>query len=320
MEKISVIIPVYNVEKFLPRCLDSIINSTYQNLEIICVNDGSTDGSLKVLKDYAQRDGRIVIIDKENGGVSSTRNIGLEKACGEYIAFIDSDDWVHREYFELLYRGINEQNADISICGYAKMYENDELSDSGTYLENAFALQNINPLNPPHMLRSFVWGRLYKKSVWGDRRFSKEISFMEDKELSLSIIAENKNLKVAEINAPLYYYFIREDSLTGTVNIPKTLLSLNHLLKHADIYNDDREKAVYICEVMRYSLIILGRAKEQRETDEQILAAIKLVKETYQKMQNNKMVGFKYKLVYGVFSAMPCLHHLLRKLKYSNEK
>ena len=92
---ISVIIPVYNVEAYLPRCLDSVIQNTYRNLEIICVDDGSTDGSPEILRDYAQRDARITVITKENGGVSSARNAGLDRATGEFVAFIDSDDFVH---------------------------------------------------------------------------------------------------------------------------------------------------------------------------------------------------------------------------------
>ena len=99
---ISVIIPVYNTEVYLPRCLDSIINNDYRNLEIICINDGSTDNSLSVLREYEKEDERIIVIDVPNGGVSNARNIGLDMASGEFIAFVDSDDWVHRQYFSVL--------------------------------------------------------------------------------------------------------------------------------------------------------------------------------------------------------------------------
>ena len=103
MKKISVIITIYNVEIYLERCLSSVINSTYENLEIICVNDGSTDHSIDILHKYKSIDERVIIIDKENRGLSSARNAGLDIATGEYISFIDSDDWVHSRFFEILF-------------------------------------------------------------------------------------------------------------------------------------------------------------------------------------------------------------------------
>lgn len=106
-DKITVIIPVYNVENYLERCLKSILYNTYTNLEIICVNDGSTDNSKKILEDYSKRDKRVVVINKKNAGVSSARNAGIKIATGEYIAFVDSDDWIHEKYFEYLIRGID---------------------------------------------------------------------------------------------------------------------------------------------------------------------------------------------------------------------
>ena len=98
-KKISVIIPVYNTEQYLKRCLDSIKENTYQYLEIICINDGSTDNSLEILEQYQKDDSRFIIIDQKNSGVSKARNNGLEKATGDYIAFIDSDDWINPKYF-----------------------------------------------------------------------------------------------------------------------------------------------------------------------------------------------------------------------------
>ena len=113
MPKISIIVPCYNAEKYLPKCLDSLINQTLKDIEIICVNDGSTDGSLSVLKDYAKKDSRIVIIDKENSGPSSCRNIGIEKATGEFIQFVDSDDWIEPETCEVCYQKAIEHNVDM---------------------------------------------------------------------------------------------------------------------------------------------------------------------------------------------------------------
>ncbi len=111
---VSVIIPVYNVEQYLRQCLDSVVNQTLRNIEIICVNDGSTDGSLEILKEYAKDDSRIIVIDKENEGVSATRNKGIETARGEYIGFVDSDDWIDLNYYEVLYNAAKIQDADLA--------------------------------------------------------------------------------------------------------------------------------------------------------------------------------------------------------------
>ena len=109
---ISVIIPCYNVENYVARCLDSVINQTYNNLEIICVNDGSTDNTLAILKDYAKKDSRIKIIDKKNGGLSSARNAGIEVASYEYVVFLDSDDWIEPNTYEL---AISKMDDDIDL-------------------------------------------------------------------------------------------------------------------------------------------------------------------------------------------------------------
>lgn len=114
-EKISVIVPIYNAELYLDRCLKSIINNTHRNLEIICINDGSTDTSLNILESYKENDSRIIVISQENRGVSSARNKGLEIATGEYISFVDADDMIHPKFFTCLMSIMIESDADIVI-------------------------------------------------------------------------------------------------------------------------------------------------------------------------------------------------------------
>ena len=117
-EKITVIVPVYNVEHYLDKCLDSVIKQTYKNIEIIVVNDGSTDNSGEICQEYAQKDNRIVYIEKENGGLSDARNAGLDQMTGSYVTFVDSDDWIEQDYVETLYQKITEYQADIAIGNY----------------------------------------------------------------------------------------------------------------------------------------------------------------------------------------------------------
>ena len=115
-DKISIIVPVYNVEKYLDECIQSIINQTHKNIEIILINDGSTDNSLSILRKYEGIDKRIIVINQENKGLSASRNIGIKKSTGKYISLIDADDIIHPRMIELLYKEIKNNNCDISIC------------------------------------------------------------------------------------------------------------------------------------------------------------------------------------------------------------
>lgn len=126
--KLSVIIPCYNVEKYLRQCLDSVINQTLKEIEIICVNDGSTDGTQKILEEYAKKDNRILVINKPNGGQASARNAGMEKMQGEYVAFLDSDDWVDLNFYEKLYNATKRNNVDFAIGEILLHNSNNEVS------------------------------------------------------------------------------------------------------------------------------------------------------------------------------------------------
>ena len=127
---VSIVVPVYNAEKYLPKCIDSILNQTFKNFELILVNDGSKDNSLIICEDYKVSDRRIKVINKKNEGVSIARNIGINSAKGKYIMFIDSDDWIESNMVEKMYDAI--QNSDIAICG-SKTVEKNKIIDSTLY-------------------------------------------------------------------------------------------------------------------------------------------------------------------------------------------
>ncbi|MBQ8615735.1 MAG: glycosyltransferase, partial [Clostridia bacterium] len=126
MKKISIILPVYNVENYLDKCLTSLVNQTYQNLEIILVNDGSPDNSGEVCENWAKKDSRIKVLHKANGGVSSARNFGLDNATGDFIGFIDPDDFVELDMYEKLLNALNSQNATMAMCRYQNVFENSD--------------------------------------------------------------------------------------------------------------------------------------------------------------------------------------------------
>lgn len=205
MWKVSVSIPVYNTEEYLERCLNSIINNTYPNLEIICVNDGSTDNSRKILAEFEKKDSRISVIDKENQGVSAARNTGLRNATGDYVAFIDSDDWIHKQYFEILLK--NAGNKDIIATQYTVV--SDFREDKKV---NSFEITYIN--SPAdcffnEYIRKYVWGRIYRRDIIKNIYFPSNINLGEDTIFNVILLENSPRIKVLLLNFPLYYYFSR---------------------------------------------------------------------------------------------------------------
>ena len=219
-EKITVIVPVYNVEHYLDKCLDSVIKQTYKNIEIIVVNDGSTDNSGEICQEYAQKDNRIVYIEKENGGLSDARNAGLDQMTGSYVTFVDSDDWIEQDYVETLYQKITEYQADIAIGNYYSFDEERSLflfhilGDS--YYEKAHDNVSIfENLYENQEMRSFAlisaWGKLYKARLFEQLRF--DIGKLgEDGYLNQKVYLLSE--KVIYLNKGLYAYRIRKGSLS----------------------------------------------------------------------------------------------------------
>ena len=170
-ELISVIVPIYNVEKYLNKCIESIINQSYSNLEIILVDDGSKDSSGIMCDSYILKDKRIKVIHKENGGLSDARNVGIDKAKGEYIVFIDSDDWIDEKMIEILYNIIKKNNSDISICDYFLAY-NEEIQTQKEDIE-IINLSNIEALKKIYdkdlgVCMIVAWNKLYKRNLFKD--------------------------------------------------------------------------------------------------------------------------------------------------------
>ena len=214
-ELISVIIPVYNVAPYLQRCLDSITNNTYRNLEIICIDDGSTDESGKIL--FAQSDPRIIIISKENGGVSSARNAGIKAARGEFISFVDPDDWVHHQYIELLYSAMS-QTVDIVHCRYISTDTNAEEPEIQSLNPGVFQFSDVLT---DHDIRTKVWGKLFRRSAIENIWFSESISMAEDKLFCSQVL--RREGYIAVLNDILYYYFQRADSAIYSQHVGQNL-------------------------------------------------------------------------------------------------
>lgn len=216
---ISVIVPVYNVEQYLPRCLDSLIRQTYTNIEIIVVNDGSTDGSLAICREYAEKDKRIKVIDQQNKGLSGARNTGLKHYIGDYVSFVDSDDWVHRDMLLFMYNSIMNNNSDMSVCGSVKISEMSV--DDINYNETAGFIYNQDEMMTLFLNGTYTacWSRLFKKEIINGIEFPEGLN-CEDYIFMFHAIC---NLtKVSGFSHPMYYYYIRDNSICNVgFNIKK---------------------------------------------------------------------------------------------------
>lgn len=212
---ISIIIPVFNSEKTLSRCLDSVLKQTYKNIEIILINDGSTDNSLKICKEYEKKDRRIKVIDKNNEGIATSRNIGIKSSKGKYIGFIDSDDFIESNMYEVLYKNLIKYNADIAICQYTKEKNKIEVKNNKSkaiIMDNQEAL--IKLLDDKE-INSFVWNKLISKDLLLNITFPDGKVF-EDLATMHKIIASAK--KVVYDSYIGYHYIVNELSITKSIS------------------------------------------------------------------------------------------------------
>lgn len=208
--KISVIVPVYKVEPYLRKCLDSIVGQTYRNLEIILVDDGSPDNCGAICDEYAARDERIKVIHKENGGVASARNAGLAVASGDYIGWVDSDDWIETDMFERLLKGAEFYDADIVICGRVDSYPDHGHLIGWHQAELLDKEQAITLLIEDDLVRSYLWDKLWKRELFQGIKFP-QLKAFEDMAVMYQLFMRAK--RVAYLPDILYHYEHRDDSL-----------------------------------------------------------------------------------------------------------
>lgn len=211
--KISIIVPVYGVEQYIAKCLTSIQNQTFTDFECIVVDDGSPDNSIEIGKLTVQGDERFIFVSKPNGGLASARNFGLDQARGEYIAFIDSDDWVEPDFLELPYNEITKYKADICLFSINHV---DQEGNSELVLDNQLDqyYKKNDFLLSQDTITQFAWSKLYKKEVWDKIRFNEEVITYEDVYVTFRLIYGKK---MVNINKPLYNYLQRPGSLSKDI-------------------------------------------------------------------------------------------------------
>ncbi|MCR5761409.1 MAG: glycosyltransferase [Sphaerochaetaceae bacterium] len=221
---ISVIVPIYKVEKYLSKCIDSILNQTYANLEIILVDDGSPDNCGKICDDYAVQDNRIKVIHQKNGGVSKARNNGVKASTGSFISFVDSDDWIENDYIESLYLKINKDDVDLAICGYKSINAKQNNNIKIAHRQDA-RFSNIQVLKADSKNTTYghiaTWAKMYRRRLFDYVAFP-DGKICEDLFTYYKFIYYSREIEI--INKPLYNYMAFRDGSIMTVKYNLSML------------------------------------------------------------------------------------------------
>lgn len=310
---ISVIIPVYRVEEYLNECMESIVHQTYQNLEIILVDDGSPDNCPQMCDEWAKKDYRIKVIHKENGGLSSARNAALEIFKGEYVAFVDSDDWVDIHLYETLYSDIIAHDADISVIGTWKVYDNRKENITKNFKEREFtgeqALHDFLYLR--NNLAGGTWDKLFRRELFTDLRFPEGLN-AEDRYTHAVLYSKIKKLHFNP--QPMYYYRYRENSIcTSDIN-PHTFDRIQIVEKVCEYLDGMRYKDQKAVEYFKmkgyhdilYKLVFIGADKKY------IKEYKKNTRKYFWKTIRNKEVSTGFKVKYTCACIAPVAYEKLK--------
>ena len=258
---ISVIIPVYNVEKYLDRCLTSVINQTYTKLEIILIDDGSTDNCPQICDEWAKNEQRIKVIHKKNEGVSSARNLGINMSSGEYISFIDSDDILHPKYFEIMHKSID--NADLSYCEYMRFNDECSFEEMNDYDKETYTGNHV--FDNSMLSIDIVWNKLIRKKSLNGLKFDTELKNGEDTLFSYNLLCKCNS--VVYVKNEMYGYFIRKSgaSISADLKGKKDLAKvLTYIYNSIDIYKNKKLKENMEINLYNAYLILYKECKNQK--------------------------------------------------------
>lgn len=299
MDKISVIVPVWNAEPFLQRCVDSILAQTYQNLEVLLVDDGSTDSSLQICQSYADKDSRVQVFHKENGGQASARNYALDRVTGDFIGFVDDDDWIYPEMYEKLHKYLTEKDADIARC--------EDCFDKSEQPVEIVELTVTEHKEFFDLLFQDVWGghvtdRLFTRKIIGTHRFpySKTIEDMRFMRLLLPDVRRE-----VATNEKLFFYTIRENN-TSFVYARSYINSYERAVEYQDRYFEAKKKYPDCVQglLLRATTFSCGTyrllSKQKKEHIEEYLQIKSFLKENRREILKAKDIGLKYKVFVAI--------------------
>lgn len=230
---ISIIIPVYKVEKYLEKCIESVLKQTYTNLQIILVDDGSPDNCGKICDEYAKKDSRIEVIHKANGGLSDARNVGISKAKGRYIGFVDSDDYIKEDMYEILLNLIKKYDADVSICNLYDVIDGNEcIRNKENGIREYSRLDILKKVLLDKNIQSYAWNKLYEKELFDEIKYPIGKKY---EDIGTTFYLFEKCNKIVVTSEPEYYYLKRADSLVNNVT-ESTILDYTEIIIQRYLY------------------------------------------------------------------------------------
>ena len=302
-----VIVPVYNVENYLERCIDSILNQSFGEFKLILVNDGSTDRSGEICETYKEADPRIQVINQENMGLSAARNRGLSASDKRHVSFVDSDDYIHRDMLKILYENLIENDADISVCDFKKVYEGQMLDykqqdNNIRVLTNIEAVEKIVIKNNTNMI--IACGKLYKRDLFKDISYPKG-KYHEDEFVTYKLLYRSE--KIVTTTAKLYYYTQRDQSITGNKYSLKRLEKLEGLKEAVDFFKEKEETELELAARYRYLFNIQIAYYRLR---------FELKSETSYRKELKELYGESYVSIVKDFDELPVKKRLNLRLFY----
>lgn len=323
---VSIIVPVYKVEKYLKECLESVINQTYRNLEIILVDDGSPDNCGKICDEYAKKDERVRVIHKENGGLSSARNAGLDISNGEYISFVDSDDVIDKRFIEILHNVCIENNCDIAECDFKRFkdeIERENIVNSEIKVISAFEMQNKLFVDGESTQTVIICNKLYKRYLFKNIKFPTG-KIHEDESTTYKILY-SCDTGVVVTNLKLYYYRENVSSITGKKFNIKRLDILDAYEERKNFYKEKGEDELYkkslinYVETLRncYLMVSLNIEEDKKDILKIILSKNKQILNEILKCAEISTIQ---KLKVLTFEKFPQIYVLKNKSKYVGGK
>ena len=321
---ISVIIPVFNVEKYLERCIKSIINQTYKNLEILLINDGSTDKSIEICHRYLEFDSRIILLNKENGGLSSARNLGIDKAKGEYISFVDSDDFIHELMYETLVSNLEKNDCDISIIESFDVIEDKDFIFELKNTNNSIVYSKEEAI-ANYLDGNFIpaWGKLYRKELFESIRFP--IGILNEDEAIMIRVFDSCTRNIVYQDIKLYFYLRRKSgSITSTKkNLKNNIDWINNSYSNLIYIKNNYPKLIRKCEARYYNSIVAMLIRlvdlNSIEFNSEIYKYKRLLRVNNNKILRNSEVTLKFKIKCCLMALNINIYKFIRKIKFKNK-
>ena len=310
--KVSIIVPIYKVEKYIYKCINSILGQSLTEFELILVDDGSPDRCGEICDEYSKKDNRIKVIHKNNGGVSSARNIGIDNACGEYIGFVDPDDYIDANMYEILYKCAKKNNAEVVISSFSFIRnckeEKQDVSNDELIFNKYEAITKYFDMVYPFNF-SFMCNKLIKRELFEDIRLNINILVQEDTEIMVKIYNRRKN--IVYLGQALYFYQLRDESATSN-KISKGKITTEEAFLNIYIYIKENLPQFNSQALLKYISyffnIIIEIIKKYDEYEDDYYILIEKLKLTYKEIINDKHIPLKYKLHSSLLLFSPKLY------------